>query len=193
MNALAKYKPELNSIFDSFEVDKNSKDYAFEVYEKLLFAKKSHEVLYLVLGKLLKDIRDEKLYLKLDYETFEQFLGSEEISFSRESAYMFIRVYTYYVEYLELSEDTVKEINLSRLSLMMPILKKIEDKEEVVKKIDELNSLRHGDFIIRVKQSTGKDKPSVYYSKELDKWIISYYNDKTILQDMGEFKEFMEK
>ncbi|MDX9743619.1 MAG: hypothetical protein RBT59_07385 [Arcobacteraceae bacterium] len=193
MNAISKYSPEMKSIFQQFDIDKSTEDYAFKVYEKLLFAKKSHEVLFLVIGKLLKTIRDEKLYKKLDYETFEQFLGSEEISFSRESAFLYIRVYTYYVEYLELSEKKIREINVSRLSLMIPVLKKIKNKEEIIDKIDELNSLRHGDFVVRVKQNSNKDKPSVYFSEAINKWVVTFYEDKTELHNMGTFQEFLDK
>jgi hypothetical protein len=190
---LTKYKPELSSVFEQFEVAKSEEDYVFKLYQKLLLAKRNHEVLFLVIGKLLKEIRDNKLHEQLDYDTFGDFLNSEEVSFSRESAYMYIRVYEYYIEYLQLDESRVADINVSRLSLMMPILRKIEDKEEALQKIDELNTLRHGDFILKVKQQKASDKPSVYYSQELDQWIVSFFSNRTNLHDLGNFTEYMEK
>jgi hypothetical protein len=190
---LTKYKPELSSVFEQFEVEKSEEDYVFKIYQNLLLAKRNHEVLFLVIGKLLKEIRDNKLHEKLDYDTFGDFLNSEEVSFSRESAYMYIRVYEYYIEYLQLDESRVADINVSRLSLMMPILRKIEDKQEALEKIEELNTLRHGDFILKVKQQKASDKPSVYYSQELDQWIISFFSNRTTLHDLGNFTEYMEK
>jgi hypothetical protein len=195
MGALDKYKPNLPSIFNQFEPNKelSESDYAFDLHHKLLLAKRSQEFLFLAIGKILKEIRDNKIYQKLDFDNFGDYLGSEEISYSRESAFMFIRVYTYYMEYLEMDEERVGNINISRLSLMMPILKKIEDKGQILEKIDELSSLRHKDFLIRVKQNKTNDKPSVYYSQELSKWIVEYFTDRTQLFDLGNHKEYQEK
>jgi hypothetical protein len=195
MDALSKYKPDVPSIFEQFEPDTSlpQDEYAFDVYQKLLFAKRSHEVLFLVIGRLLKEIRDAELYRKLDYENFGDFLGSEEVSFSRESAYLYIRVFEYYIEHLELDEGRIQQINVSRLALMMPLLRRIEDKQEVLDKINELSTLRHKDFMLKIKQARSNDKPSVYYSRELDKWIVEYYNNRTNLLDLGSFEEYLAK
>lgn len=183
------------TVFQQFEVDPNlsEADYAYQTYQRLIFARKSHEVLFLVIGKLLKEIRDKKIYKTLDYETFTDFLGSEEVSYSKEAAFMFIRTFEYYVEYLEMEPEKVGEINVSRLSLMLPILKKIEDKTEVIKKIDELKSLRHKDFVLKVRQDRNTPKPSVYFSEELGKWIVEYYSDITQLHDLGIFADYQKR
>lgn len=195
MNTLDKYKPKLPSVFDQFEPDKqlSESDYAFDIYKKLLYAKRSQEFLFLAIGKMLKEIRDKKLYKFLDYETLGDFLGSEEIAYSRESAFMYIRVYEYYVEYLEMDEESVGTINISRLSLMIPQLKKIEDKTEVIKKIGELNALRHKDFVLKVRQESNNDRPIVFFSHELDRYIVEYYSDRTEIHDLGVFKEYQER
>jgi hypothetical protein len=106
---------------------------------------------------------------------------------------MYMRVYEYYIEYLQMSEESVGNINISRLSMMIPVLKQIEDKTDVVKKIDELSALRHSDFVLKVKQEKKSDKPSVYYSEALSQWIVEYFNDKTNLHDLGTFKEYQER
>lgn len=188
---LEKYNPSVE-LFPQFQVDQNLSvvDKAFVTWQNLLKAKRNQDGLFLVIGKLLKDIRDEKMYTQLDYETFSQFLASEELSFSREKAYMCIKTYEYYIEYLELDPSRVGQMNISRLSSMVPILKRIEDKTEVVKQIDELNSLRHGDFVREVKQraNTG-GKPTVYWSEELGKWYVGYYANVVQLHDLGDYIE----
>lgn len=187
---LAKYNPE-TSIFAAFDVDKSLpvNEKAFATWKALLLAKRSHEGLFLVIGKLLRDFRDEKLYEKLDYPDFKSFLNSEELDFSREKAYMCIKTYEYYIEYLQLNPETVGKMNISKLSMMVPVLKKIEDKGEAIKQIEELSGLRHGDFVREIKSKTNYDgKPSVFYSQELDKWIVSYYPNTTFLQDLGDWK-----
>lgn len=189
------YKTSLPSIFDQFVPLEtlSGSDYAFDIYKKLLMAKKSHEALFLVIGKLLTDIQDGELFKLLDYPTFTDFLGSEEISYSKEAAYMYMRVYKYYIEYLEMSEEKIGSINLSRLAMMIPMLKKIPDKADVVKKISELSALRHGDFVLKVKQEKKSDKPSVYFSEALDQWIVEYFTDRTNLHELGVYKDYQDK
>lgn len=192
MDFLSKYKPEV-SVFSQFEVDKSlpEEDYAFAIWQKLIQAKRGHQVLFLVIGKLLKEIKEQKIYLKLDYESFEQFLGSEEICWSREAAFMFMRVYEYYIEKLKLPEEKVASITLTKLSMMIPMTKGM-DRDKAIEKIEELSALRHNDFMIRSKQEKDDDKPIVWYSKELEKWVVEYFSDKTNLVDRGTFKEFQE-
>lgn len=189
MDALAKYNPE-TSIFTHFKVEEGLEkaDRAFATWNALLSAKRSHDGLFLVIGKLLKDVRDEKLYKELDYDNFTQFLATEEIGFSREKAYMCIKTYEYYIEYLNLDPEHIGGMNISRLSMMVPMLKKIEDKTEAIKEIEKLNSLRHGDFVREIKSKTNKDgKPTVYFSEELGKFYIGYHPDTCHLHDLGNF------
>lgn len=186
---LDKYNPQ-TSIFAHFQVDETLpvEERAFQTWKALLSAKRSHDGLFLVIGKLLKDFRDNKLYEKLDYENFSQFLASEELGFSREKAYMCIKTYEYYIEYLQLDPEHIGQMNVSRLSLMVPVLKQIEDKKEVVKQIEDMNSLRHGDFIREVKDRTPRGgKPNVYWSEELDKWYVGYHPNTTYLMNIGDF------
>lgn len=191
MNQLDKYNPS-TSIFAHFRVDVDLplEEKAFATWKALLSAKRSHDGLFLVIGKLLKDVRDDKLYEKLDYDNFSQFLASPELGFSREKAYMYIKTYEYYIEYLELDPEHVGQMNISRLSMMVPMLKGIEDKTEAVKAIGEMNDLRHGDFIREVKNRTNTDgKPTVYFSEELGKWYIGYHPDTCHLHNLGDHSE----
>lgn len=191
MQAIDKYKPQVPSIFDEFKVDQtlSREDYAFEIWKKLLTAKKAHEALFLVIGSILKEIRDKKIYKTLDYENFSQFLASEEVSYSKEAAYIYIRVYEFYVEYLKMSEDKIGSINLSRLSMMIPVLKKIEDRDEIISKINELNTLRYNDFVHEIKKEKKTAKPSVYFSESLDLWIVEYFDNKTKLMSLGNYED----
>lgn len=188
---LDKYNPQ-TSIFAHFQVDDNLpvEERAFQVWKALLIAKRSHDGLFLVIGKLLKDVRDNELFKQLDYENFTQFLSSEELGFSREKAYMCIKTFEYYIEYLELDPERIGKMNVSRLSMMVPMLKQIEDKTEAVKMIDDMNSLRHGEFVREVKNKTNRDgKPTVYWSEELGKWYVGFYSDTTHLHEFGNFEE----
>jgi hypothetical protein len=142
-----------------------------------------------VIGKLLKTIRDEKLYKTLDYTTFNEFLHSEEISFSRAKAYAYITIYEYFIQELQLDEEKVAEMNISRLTMMIPILKKIGNREKIVEKIEEFNALGHGDFVGIIKETRSKGKPSVYWSDEIEKFVVAYHPDITELITLRNYEE----
>lgn len=183
------YKPN-PSVIQAFQFDESLPDQelTFDLFKKLVLARKTQDVVFLAIGKMLKVIRDKHLYKFLDFDNFTQFLSSEEISFSKEKAYMTIRVYEHYSEYLEMSEDALKDFPIVRLSLMLPILKKIDNKEDQLKEIERMKSLRHNDFVREVRTITNVDgKPSVYFSQEANKWIVNYYENITALVTLGEF------
>ncbi len=188
---LSAYKPN-PSVIAAFEVDETLPDgeLSFDVFKKLVLARKTQDVVFLAIGKMLKLFRDRKLYKPLDFETFEQFLASEEISFSREKAYMMMRIYEYYVEVLELSEDVIKDFPVVRLSLMLPILKKMPNKEDQLKELERVKSLRHSDFVRELKETVNTEgKPSVYWSEEAGgRWVVNYYEKITVLNSLGAFE-----
>jgi len=187
---LQKYKPTLPSLFQDFSIDEElpEEERAFKANELLLIAKRNNEALFLVIGRLLKTIRDNELYLKLDYESFSQYLASEDVSYSRESAYLFIRSYEYLIQHLKLDPDSVGKMNIGRINNMIPVLKKVEEEqgmEEAIRMISDFQSLRHGDFVQKIQETKKNAKPDLYFSQELGKWICSYYEDTTVLHSKG--------
>jgi hypothetical protein len=185
---LTRYKPN-PSILESFEVDESLPDneLVFDLLKKLVTARKMQDVLFLATGKMLKIIKDRHLYRKLDFETFTQFLNSEELSYSKEKAYMYIRVWEYYCEFLELQEDMIKDLPVGRLSIMIPQLKKLETKEEMIAEVERAKTLRYEDFMAEARNKSAGDKPVVVWNSELDKYIVYYYSDRTQLYDKGEY------
>lgn len=178
----------MSSLLDITTVDKTLTPpaYAFELNQRLIFAKRQSDFLFLIIGKILKEIREKRLYEHLDYSTFSSFLSSNDVSFSKESAFMYIRVYEYYIEELQMSEQVIENISVSRLSMLIPVLKKIEDRNEVVELVQEYGSLTHNDFMLKLRQKKHDDKPTVYYSKSIDRWVVEYWSNRTNLFDKGE-------
>lgn len=179
------------SVLAQFSVDESlpPSEYAFEVYNKLVYAKKSQDILFLALGKLLKEIRDKKLYETLDYENFGQFLASDELSISRESAFLYIRVFEYFVEFLQLDEAYIATMPISKLQMLVPVLKKMDNKEEAIKFIQDSENLRFGDFVREVRKFQNSTRPTIQWSEELDKWIVNYYDNATVLNSWGEYEK----
>ena len=77
---------------------------------------------FLELAMLLKQNRDLSLYKFLGHDSFEEFLGAPEISFSRAKAYQLIRQYELFVEKLGRSQDELREIGTSKLTIIAPVV-----------------------------------------------------------------------
>jgi len=191
MADITAYKPTA-TLEETFSVDEalTDEELTFELLKKLVLARHIQDVSFLAIGKLLKIVRDRKLYLHLDFENFSQFLASEELSFSREKAYLYIRTYELFVEKLGFNPDEIGKMGVVRLMMLIPLIKGIEDKDEAVKKIEELKDTRYGDFVREVKKQTNiTGKPEVYWSEEEGKHIVKYFEDTTLLFSLGKSNE----
>jgi len=183
------YKPN-PSVEKAFELDEKLPEieYTFDLFKKLVLARKTQDFVFLTIGKMLKIVRDRKLYRHLDFEDFSQFLASEEISFSREKAYLYIRIYELYIEKLMVNPEEVEKLGVARLMMLAPVIRDLP-REQAIKKIEESRPLRYGDFVRQVKQDTNKDgKPTVYFSQERKKWIVNYFQNITELLSLGNFE-----
>lgn len=188
---LTLYKPTAD-ISQVFSVDETLPDneLAFDLLKKLTVARKIQDATFIAIGKMLKIVRDKKLYKKFDFENFSQFLASEELSFSREKAYAYIRIYEIFVERLVLDPNEISKLGVVRLMMLAPVIKGIEDRDEAIAKIEESKDLRYNDFVREVKSQTNRDgRPTVYWSEETEKWIVNFFEDTTTLVPMGKFKE----
>lgn len=195
MDFLAKYYPKLE-VYEKFDDDVTgltTEERAFASWKQLLQVRKGQQALFIITGKILKRIRDEKLYEILDYENFTAFCNSEELSMSREKAYVCIRAFEYLVEHLGLDPKYVADINISRIIMMIPVLKKIEGaqgKQAVIEKIEEYQQLRHADFVREIKKdklANEGSKPVVYWSEEHECWLVKYFENTTLLQSLGQY------
>lgn len=184
------YKPN-PSVAAAFDVDEtlSDADLTFDLFKKLVLARKTQDLVFLSIGRMLKVVRDRKLYKQLDYDNFSQFLASEEISFSREKAYLYIRTFELYIEKLQLDPDEIGKMGVVRLMMMAPVIRDMP-REEAVQKLEDSKDMRYNDFVREVKSQTNKNgKPTVYFSEETGKWIINYYEDTTTLTSLGKFEE----
>jgi hypothetical protein len=190
---LTKYKPtaDINRLFGVNE-DLPDNELTFAALQNLVRARKTQDALFLVIGRMLKLFKDRKLYTNLDFETFEQFLASEEVSFSREKAYLYIRIYEMFVLKFQMSDEEISKLGVARLMMLVPVLREVVDRDEAITKIEQLggSNLRYNDFVKNVKDVTNKDgKPTIFWSEEGQKWNVSFFNDTTNLIDMGSWAD----
>ena len=190
MANLTFYRPAV-SLEDIFHIDENlpPNEKAHKVFENLKRARLFQDALFLAVGKLLKITKEEQLYKYWDYDTFEQFIADEQFSFSREKAYMCMRVYEYYIEELQLDQELLRQVGISKLSLLLPIIKK-EHPDVAIKKVEELATMPFGEFVREIKKYKDKTgKPSVFWSSEAEKWIVNYYDNTTLLISLGNYEK----
>lgn len=188
-NDVSVYKPN-PSVAAAFDVDEtmSDADLTFDAFKKLVLARKTQDFVFLSIGKMLKIFRDRKLYKNLDFDNFSQFLASEEISFSREKAYLYIRTYELYIEKLGMNPDEIGKMGVVRLMMMAPVIKDMS-REDAVKELEGKREMRYGDFVREVKQLSNRDgKPTVYFSEESGKWVINYFENTTSLVSLGQFE-----
>jgi hypothetical protein len=169
---------------------------AYTIYEELITRLHQQGYLFLKIGKILTRIRDEKLYEKIGeggYDTFQQFLASPEIALKKPTAYMYIRIYEFYAQKMQMTDEEIVAIPSYKLLRLLPILKD-KTKEEVVKVIDDIHELGTADteIVIREQGLDPYDRPRVYRCPACNKWVVRY-DEKSICQCDGTFHLINEK
>jgi hypothetical protein len=157
---------------------------ANNLYTEIQVLIKQQAKLFLMLGKALKEIRDNELYKYLGeggYDTFPQFLNNPEVGLSYSTAYLYIRIYEYYVLNLKLDEEQVIKTPLNKLMRMLPYLKTIENKE-AVEFLEKSLELTNYDFNEELKdKQVQSDRPVTYRCVDCEKWRVEYH-EKDICQ-----------
>jgi hypothetical protein len=157
---------------------------ALEKHEKVIVLIKQQAKIFLMLGKELKEIRDEELYKNLGnggYDTFIQYLNNPEIGLRQSTAYLYIRIYEYYILKLQMTEEEIIKTPINRLMRLLPHVKKMEN-EKAIELIEQSAQLTNYDYDEELKErKLFSKRPIVYQCKECGKWVIEYH-EKDICQ-----------
>jgi hypothetical protein len=154
---------------------------AYSLYEELKTKLIQHGYVFLKIGYILKRIRDEKIYEYIGEganESFSQFLASPEIAIKRPTAYLYIRVYEFYIEKLGMKEEEVVSIPSYKLFRLLPLLRG-KTKEEVVTILNDIDGLGTQDTetIIDERNLDQWRRPKIYRCDVCNKWHIHYIVD----------------
>ncbi len=152
----------------------SNKDIAYKIYDGLRNAIKQQGLLFLFIGKALKQIRDEDIYKELGYDSFAFFLQDPELKQKPSTSYAYIRIYEYYIEQLGMVESEVINVGMNRLQMLLPALKKKtdEDAREIISSVGELT---HLDYKQEIKErGLDIERPSLYRDAETGLWIIEF-------------------
>ncbi len=105
---------------------------------------------FLNLGKLCKEVKEDRIYTGLGYETFEEYLAS--VGLSRASVYRFIQIYERFVLGWGVAPDRLAPIGWSKLGDILPVSTE-ENREEWLSKAE---SLTRSDLITEIRGETGR-------------------------------------
>lgn len=164
-------KPKLTKDLKQLRAD------AWNSYQELLKVVGVHKYTFLIIGKLLYDMRERELYKYIGdggNETFDQFLQNSETGLAVSTAKNYMDVYRYYILQLGMPEAEVAAIPPYRLNDLKGELKKRPD-EEAVEIIKNMTPLTHADFR-RARRENDLDSPypEFWKDKETGKWILLF-------------------
>ena len=130
---------------------------AFEINSKIIECRMNIEANFIQLARLLKRVRDEKLYVILNHKTFESYIADPDLAMSRSKVYRLIRAWELYVEKLSIPEPVLIDVGSKRLEIIMPMVPAMILNEQ--HRIDWLNKARElsrSDLENEVRQCQGK-------------------------------------
>lgn len=105
---------------------------------------------FLLLGKLLKENRDNALW-KLEYDSFEGLLGDPSIGLKRSTAYGLIQIVELYLEKLGVPAERILGIGNAKLLAIAPVVE--SDKEGWLAQAEQLSK---SDLKISIAEAGGK-------------------------------------
>lgn len=156
-------------------------DSSHEMYLGLKQTLRISGKLFLDIGYRLKVIRDEKRYMDLDYETFEHFINDSDIGLKRPTAYLYIRIYEYYIEQLEFKDEELSCVPITRLMRVLPALKKLENPkaQEIVGKLITTTTWDY-EKIVQEEKLDESNRPTLIRDKETGKYVFVFNEDQIL-------------
>lgn len=153
----------------------------------------------LKVGRDLKEMRDEKLYLKLDCETFEDYCD-KKTPIKQRQAYNFIKCYEKYGERLE----DLSNIGITKLTLMSALDDEDSDQliesgeaekmttRELEKRIKELQS-KNEQLTLELDERTKDEKAAEVLKKQIERLNTELEAAKSVQNQQKERADLLEK
>ena len=156
---------------------------AHQLHQNIVDTKKDLTGNFLRLAYLLKVANSNKVHKKLGYDTWEQYLATPEISVSVSMASRLINIWDEFVVKYKIKSDELLGIDLSKLTEILPVIKKLDKKEEVKDWLEKAKQLGILDLKLEKKEyltgNTTGDCKHDWYEKSTyicDKCGLREYN-----------------
>ena len=127
-------------------------DVAFSLLEELKYYVRSQNVLFLEIGRVLKELRDSNAYESLGHESWTAFLASGELAIKQSTAYAYIEIYEVYIERFKYNKEDLAEIPYDKLRMALPTARKMEKEKEVKDLVAKTRELSRRDLMIELGQ-----------------------------------------
>ncbi|MHB8482785.1 MAG: hypothetical protein ACYDBV_08655 [Nitrospiria bacterium] len=127
-------------------------DEAYKNNEKVNSVKKGLQGTFLTLAALLKENRDKEYYKVLDYETFEDYIASPELSFDRSVVYRLIQVYEKFAIEYNVAPARLIESDYSKLAEIVPVV----NQDNYEEWLDKAISLSRSDLRAELREFRGE-------------------------------------
>lgn len=147
-----------------------SADRAWNLHNRVLRCVSAMNEMFLELGRALRTIHDERLYVALGYSTFEAYIASPEIALSRTLVYRLLRTVRI-VDAGIIEPTTAQEIGVSKLDAIAPYIERAQSREEVQELVSDAKSLSFRDLNERLRERFGGDDAMEALRKEVEQWL----------------------
>jgi len=118
---------------------------------------KAHLTEYaLLMGNALGRMREGRLYKLLDYDTWESYLGSPELSIRPRTAERMIRVARRWIGELGYATEQLEDVGITKLDLGVGLLEAGEKPQRV---LEDARALSSSDLIKQLAQVRGRPEP----------------------------------
>lgn len=104
-------------------------------------------------GRVLCELKKDKLYKYMGYKSMTEFLADPEYGMAKATAYLYMALYEFYVVKHSLQDDQLMDIDIVRLRAMLPVIRAGGDLDEWLIKARVLGK---GDFFSEVNEASGR-------------------------------------
>lgn len=163
-------RQELNGVANPSLPTEERANVAYSLEKGLLNLKRGVAKNFLMMGKVLKEIRDNGYYKELGYDSVSEWLRSPDISLSERWSLSAISIYDTFVNKLDMSFDEVAEIDYSKLYEINSIVKRDPDNAE--KWIDAARSMRKVDLIRELQEHRLEERAKLIEPSKKDNNIV---------------------
>jgi len=121
------------------------------IHQNIVETKKTISSSFLRLGYLFKTAHDQAVYRTMGYDNWEQYLSTPEVSVSGSTASRLMNIYEVFVLEYKFPTSELEEIDISKLFEILPIVKRLELKQDVEGWLDKARELGVRDLRIEKK------------------------------------------
>lgn len=119
-------------------------EYAFQLEHELRDVKVQLGTGFIEMGRILKDVRDNKYYVELGYETITEWFSSPDISLSPSWAWNFIAIYETFILKHQIPLKDLAGIDYTKLQNIVSVVN--DDPKKIHDWIDKARELRRIDL-----------------------------------------------